>query len=117
MAARRSLLPLVVLLAGSRLLAAQAPASVSQAISRIENGLLPPVPIKGRPLERKRLADRMRELKVPGVSVAVFRNGRIEWTRAWGVADATTGRRIDRDTRFQAASISKPVAVASPKRG
>lgn len=84
MTARRSLLPLVVLLAGSGLLAAQAPASVSQAISRIENGLLPPVLITGRPLEPKRLAGRMRELKVPGVSVA---------------------------------SISKPVAVGSPKRG
>lgn len=109
----RSLLPLVAFIAGGGLLAAQVPASVSQAISRIENGLLPPVLIKGRPLAPKRLVDRMRELKVPGVSVAVFRNGRIEWTRAWGVADVKTGRRIDRDTRFQAASISKPVAAAA----
>ena len=55
----------------------------------------------------------MRELKIPGVSVAVFENGRIEWARGWGVADVASGRRVDADTRFQAASISKPVAAAA----
>ena len=54
----------------------------------------------------------MRELKVPGVSVAVFREGRVEWTRGWGVADVDSGRKVERETRFQAASISKPVAAA-----
>ena len=55
----------------------------------------------------------MRELKIPGVSVAVFENGRIAWTRGWGMADVGEGRRVDADTRFQAASISKPVAAAA----
>jgi CubicO group peptidase (beta-lactamase class C family) len=113
MAPIRILVVAVTCVAGSALLAGQAPMERARAIARIENGLLPPVLIKGRPVEPKRLKDRMRELKVPGVSVAVFRNGRIEWTHAWGVADAKTGRRIDRDTRFQAASISKPVAAAA----
>ena len=38
------------------------------------------------------------------VSIAVFRDGQIEWARAYGAA-TTTG------TLFQAASISKPVAA------
>jgi CubicO group peptidase (beta-lactamase class C family) len=50
---------------------------------------------------------------VPGVSVAVFRDGRIEWTRGWGYADVEAKRKVERDTRFQAASISKPVAAAA----
>jgi CubicO group peptidase (beta-lactamase class C family) len=103
---------LLVLLVASAALAAQSPAAVEQAIARIENALLPPVIIKGRPLESKRLVDRMRELKVPGVSVALFRDGRIEWTRGWGLADVESGRKVGRDTRFQAASVSKPVAAA-----
>jgi len=113
MASLRSPISTIVLVAGSIVLAGQSPAVVQQAIARIENGLFPPVIIHGRPLERPTLAARMRELKVPGVSVAVFRNGRIEWTRGWGVADVDSGRKVDRETRFQAASISKPVAAAT----
>ncbi len=42
--------------------------------------------------------------RVPAVSIAVFRDGHIEWARAYGVA-TTTG------TLFQAASVSKPLAA------
>jgi len=83
-----------------------------QIISRIETRLLPPVIVKGRPLETNTIAAQMRELKVPGVSAAAFTNGRIAWTHGWGLADVTSGRRVTRETRFQAASISKPVAAA-----
>jgi CubicO group peptidase (beta-lactamase class C family) len=86
---------------------------VEQRIRRIENGLLPPVVLKGRPIKTTKLEDRMRELKIPAVSVAVFHNGRIEWLRAWGMADLAARRRAQPDTRFQAASISKPVAAAA----
>jgi CubicO group peptidase (beta-lactamase class C family) len=55
----------------------------------------------------------MRELNVPGVSVAVFDNGRIEWTRGWGLANVADGRRVDAETRCQSASISKPVAAVA----
>lgn len=101
---------LVMMLAGAAI-AAQSPAD--ERIRRIEAGLLPPVVLKGQPLRTAKLEERMRELKIPGVSVAVFENGRIEWTRGWGVADASTGQKVEPDTRFQAASISKPVAAAA----
>ena len=97
----------------SVILPAQDQLKVQQAIARIENGFLPPVIVKGRPLETRTIPNRMRELKVPGVSVAVFRDGRVEWARGWGVADVESGRKVERDTRFQAASISKPVAAAA----
>lgn len=86
--------------------------NVEERIRRVERGLLPPVAIKGQPIRTLKLEDRMRELKIPGVSVAVFENGRIEWSRGWGMADVAEGRRVDTETRFQAASISKPVAAA-----
>jgi CubicO group peptidase (beta-lactamase class C family) len=90
---------------------AQVPVGVR--ISRVENGLVGAVLVKGRPLRVSKLEDRMRDLKVPAVSVAVFQYGQIEWTRAWGLADVEARRRANPDTRFQAASISKPVAAVA----
>ena len=107
----RAAIAVLTLLAAAATLSAQNAAD--ERVRRIENGLLPPVLIKGQPLRTLKLDERMRELNVPGVSVAVFENGRIEWTRGWGVADVATGRRVDAETRFQAASISKPVAAVA----
>lgn len=52
----------------------------------------------------------------PGISVAVVRDFAIHWARGYGVADAATGRRVDARTRFQAASISKPVTALAVMR-
>ena len=112
MPSARALAALTALLLAPGLILAGSQAGPDAAIERIERALLPPVLVTGREPERTPLADRMRELSVPGVSVAVFRDGRIEWTRGWGVADKATGRPVTPDTRFQAASISKPVATA-----
>ena len=58
------------------------------------------------------LAQRMAKLKVPGVSVAVIHDGQIEWARGFGVT-RVDGPSVTEGTKFQAASISKPVfAVA-----
>jgi CubicO group peptidase (beta-lactamase class C family) len=107
----RAVIAVVTIVAAGATLAAQN--SVEQRIRRIENGLLPPVVLKGRPIKTTKLEDRIRELKIPAVSMAVFHNGRIDWLRAWGMADVAERRRADPDTRFQAASISKPVAAAA----
>lgn len=95
-------------------LAAEPPAPVdsNQArITRIENGLLPAVVMKGAAHPRMTLAARMAHYKVPGVSVAVINNGAIEWARGFGVSDAESKSPVTPDTLFQAASISKPVAA------
>ena len=105
-----ALLALLTMSAAAAVLTAQ---NAEERVRRVENGLLPPVVIKGQPIQTLKLEDRMRELKIPGVSVAVFENGRIEWTRGWGMADLADGRRVEPDTRFQAASISKPVTAAA----
>ncbi|BDU74134.1 serine hydrolase [Mesoterricola silvestris] len=51
----------------------------------------------------------MKELKVPGVSIAVIRDRKIAWTGTFGVADALAGTPVARDTVFEACSMSKPV--------
>jgi CubicO group peptidase (beta-lactamase class C family) len=78
--------------------------------ARIEADLRPPALIRGRPIERVALADRMKALNVPAVSIAVVEEGRLAWARAYGLADVASGRRATTATRFQAASMSKPVA-------
>jgi CubicO group peptidase (beta-lactamase class C family) len=88
-----------------------ADAALDARIGRVENGLLPAAVIKGAPPAIMKLAERMEFYKVPGVSVAVINDGRIEWARAYGVKDATTKDLLTTETLFQAGSISKPTAA------
>ncbi len=48
---------------------------------------------------------------VPGVSVAVIADGRIDWAKGYGVTAAEGGRPVTPETLFQAASLSKHVAA------
>lgn len=77
------------------------------AIAAMEARLTPLGSTEGKPLTA-----RMAELKVPGVSIAFIEDGRVKWTRTYGVADAGDGRPVTADTLFQAASMSKAVAAA-----
>jgi CubicO group peptidase (beta-lactamase class C family) len=52
-----------------------------------------------------------KQFNVPGVSVAVIKDFKIEWARGYGVMDAATNAPVTADTLFQAASISKTVAA------
>jgi CubicO group peptidase (beta-lactamase class C family) len=111
---RRLLVPLLLLTAGCQAAPDQAPATDPQQaerIARIENGLLPGLIVEGEPLVTPSLAERMEELQVPGVSVAVIDGGEIVWARGYGLADVASGRPVTPETLFQAASISKPVAA------
>jgi CubicO group peptidase (beta-lactamase class C family) len=51
----------------------------------------------------------LKDGRVPGLSFAVKRDGKIVETRALGVRDTSTGLPADEDTIFEAASLSKPV--------
>ncbi len=94
----------------------QKPPSVAERIKRVENGLLPPVLIKGQPVTAMNLADRMQFYKTPGLSVAVINNGRIEWARGYGIREKGGSEDVTPETLFQAASISKPVAAMAALR-
>jgi len=79
-------------------------------ISRVENGLLPAVVIKGQ-APAMTIADRIKQYKVPGVSIALINGGKIEWAKGYGVTEAGGAAPVTAETMFQAASISKPVAA------
>ncbi len=56
------------------------------------------------------IESRMKELNVPGVSIAVFDNNKILWAKGYGKKNKEAGTEVNENTIFQAASISKPFA-------
>ena len=91
-------------------------------MQRIANGLRPAVAIAGEP--PMKLADRMNELHVPGVSIAVIHGGVIQACSfgSAGIIDGAPVRSealfqwaspVRPETLFQAGSISKPVSAVA----
>jgi CubicO group peptidase (beta-lactamase class C family) len=57
------------------------------------------------------LAQLLERFRIPGISIAVVRDGELAWAHAWGVAVAGRPDPVTPRTLFQAGSISKPVAA------
>lgn len=55
--------------------------NLEQRIHRMESGLVPLDPAKGETATHKSLMERMQHYKVPGVSIAVIDNEKIDWAR------------------------------------
>jgi len=83
--------------------------SIEDNIKKVETGLINPVYLEGD--STWTIETRMKHYHVPGVSIAVINNGKIEWSRTYGVMDEETKQPVTRETLFQAGSISKPVAA------
>ncbi|RSK47510.1 serine hydrolase domain-containing protein [Hymenobacter rigui] len=85
------------------------PATVAARRAAVEQGLMPYVPVQGLP--GWSLLERMRYYRVPGLSIAVIHNYRVEWAQGYGLADTTTQRPVTPATLFSAGSISKLVTA------
>ena len=57
-----------------------------------------------------------KQFNVPGVSIAVIKDFKIDWAKGYGIADVEAGTPVTADTMFQAASISKTVAAMTSMR-
>jgi CubicO group peptidase (beta-lactamase class C family) len=55
--------------------------------------------------------DLMKTSGIPGMAVAVVHDGEVAYAKGFGVADVRTGAKVDADTVFQLASLSKPVGA------
>ena len=82
---------------------------VADKIKKVETGLIHPVYIEGD--STWTIEERMKHYHVPGVSIAVIYDGKIEWAKSYGVMDEGTKEPVTNQTLFQAGSISKPVAA------
>lgn len=90
---------------------AQTPAA-PKPLDVLDHGLRPSVTAPGEAVPRWSLAERMRHYKVPGVAVAVLKNGEVVQAAGYGVRQAGTQDKVDGDTLFSVGSISK-VATAT----
>jgi len=72
--------------------------------------------IKGHPDPGMSLADQMSRLHVPGVSIAVIHDKRIDWSKGYGVARLGGPPVSASTTLFSAASMSKPVTAMAVLR-
>lgn len=94
----------------------QGSGEIAERISRIENGVLPQPALRSQVPEKSKLTDRMKHYKVPGVSIAVIHNDRIEWARSYGVRETGASKPLTTEALLQAGSISKPVAAVAALR-
>ena len=110
-----------------RLLVALAVATAIIAVTGLRGGAQEDVAAIISRIEARQLPDRqgfdgltlqevMQRLRVPGASVAVIRDFSIHWTKTYGTSDVDTGRPVEANTMFQAASISKPVTAMAALR-
>ncbi len=75
----------------------------------IENGLQPAVMFDGDPSWN--INQRMAFYGVPGVSIAIINDYKVDLVKHYGVTDKETNQPVNNETLFQAGSISKPVAA------
>ena len=84
---------------------------LKQEIASVEKGLTPAIQLSNDDATRRTLEERMEHYKVPGVSIAVVKDGKLHWAKGYGIANTDTDSRVTNETLFQAGSISKPVAA------
>lgn len=57
-----------------------------------------------------------RYYRIPGVSLAIVKDGKLIYHKTYGVRNAMTGEKVDENTLFEAASITKPVFAFAVQR-
>ncbi|HNO86064.1 MAG TPA: serine hydrolase domain-containing protein [Anaerolineales bacterium] len=53
------------------------------------------------------------DAKIPGAALLFMRDGQVESSKGYGLADVESGRGVDADTLFTVASVSKPVTATA----
>lgn len=70
----------------------------------VEHGLRYTVLFSNRPNKKMNLLERMAYYKVPGVSIAVINNNKIEWAKAYGLSDNEIEEALTTHHLFQVGS-------------
>jgi len=87
----------------------QAPDAAQDMIRRIESEIIQSAP--GGAAASVSLVEKLKALKIPGLSVAVVKDFAIHWAKGYGVRDSRSGEPVTEDTLFQVASITKSISA------
>lgn len=90
-----------------------APAAAQEPYEVLARRLVPATVFASEADPYLSMEEQMAANDVPGIAVAVIEDGEIAWSHAWGVVDTRTREPLTAGTRFQAASLSKPIAGAA----
>ena len=82
-----------------------------ERFAQVVNSIQPNFQIAGQEIPTWTIEERMKELGIPGVSIAFAYEGEVVWAKAFGMADSATNRKMNSNTMLLAGSISKPVAA------
>lgn len=123
----RRLLPLAALTATLTLVAgcdsapSEAPPpsqpAAAPTLSDVPPPLVPAMPLPEGAVDKAVAAldgmaeDLMSKTGIPGMAVAVVHGGKTVYAKGFGVTDVRTGAKVDPDTVFQLASLSKPLGA------
>jgi CubicO group peptidase (beta-lactamase class C family) len=83
--------------------------NVEERIVLVDRSLCPQIRIEGDSLWS--VEERMKHYGVPGVSMAVIKDFKIDYVKSYGYVDKEKSAAVTGETLFQAGSISKPVAA------
>jgi CubicO group peptidase (beta-lactamase class C family) len=83
--------------------------SKAAIIASVEHNLTPDAEyvFADSALLRYNIYDRMAYYHIPSVSIAVINHGQLEWAKGYGLADVEKNKKVNIQTLYQAASISK----------
>lgn len=81
-------------------------------IRLFETSLRAAVSVQGAAEPRWTVSERMAYWKVPGLSLAVIRNGQLAWAQGYGVLQAGKPEKVDTQSLFSVGSVSKVGAAA-----
>lgn len=90
------------------------PANIEAKIKQVENNLAGKIKIEGDSLWN--LQERIKYHKIPSVSIAVIHDHKMEWARAYGLADVAANTKATTQTLYQAASLSKSLNAVGALR-
>jgi CubicO group peptidase (beta-lactamase class C family) len=94
-----------------------APPPAAQTQSDVPPPLVPAMPLPDNAVDNAvakldgMVDDLMKKSGIPGMAVAVVHGGKTVYAKGFGVKDVRSGDKIDPDTVFQLASLSKPLSA------
>ena len=83
---------------------------------QLENGIRGQVRFLGETEDFSSIANKMSEYKIPAVSLAVIKQGKIEWADIYQNMSFDEKQKLNCTSLFQAASLSKPVTLLAAVR-
>jgi CubicO group peptidase (beta-lactamase class C family) len=81
-------------------------------VTKIENGLTEDIiTFDTSTIKKMNIDERMKHYHVNGLSIAVIDSGRLQWAKAYGMADAGIKEPLTTESLFQTASIGKMITA------